>query len=207
VTQTLLGSRPAGARAATSISRQMEGYAAVRVSFPTDKAGEIKPNTPMRNVEVVWENYMEGTSGRARIADAGIFEKTDVVRRGAEDVLETGLITVTVRGIVVRPHSWRSRSPVAFFLDAAGKSERLTLPSWPSRGLGGFLDIRGDAVAVDGQLFGVGMVRDGTGDALSLLLARLMSATPELPSKAPVIPSYCCRVPGESPLAVVIFAT
>jgi hypothetical protein len=185
VTHKLLGSRPAGVHAATAVSRQMEGYAAARVTFPTDKAGEIKPSTPMRNIDVAWTNYLEGTTGHARIADAGVLERSDVIRRGAEEILDTGLITVTVRGIVVRPHSQRSRFPVAFFLDAAGKSERLMLPSWPIQGLGGYLDVRGDAVAVDGELFGVGMVRDGTGDAVALLLARRSPAPSGKPAKVP----------------------
>src|SRR5262249_1673354 len=138
VTRSLLGPRAGGAvRTATHLSHQMEGYAAARLAFPVEKNGEIKPGTPMKNVDVIWENYMEGTSGRARIAEAGVLGKTDVSIGMGDYFYDTGMIPVTVRGGVVRPHSTRSRSAAAFFLDAAGKSERFTLPVYPPRGLGG----------------------------------------------------------------------
>src|SRR5262249_50260553 len=62
VTRKLLAARGGSSarHSATAISRQMEGYAAVRVSFSVEKNGEIKPRTPMRNLSVAWENYMDG---------------------------------------------------------------------------------------------------------------------------------------------------
>ena len=78
VRRPLIG--PAGPHTATAISAtQVEGYAVVRVAYPTDAKGKPKVGAPLRNVEVAWENFLEGTSARARIPDAGPLEREDIV--------------------------------------------------------------------------------------------------------------------------------
>ncbi|WP_437679347.1 hypothetical protein [Sorangium sp. So ce131] len=191
VTRALLPAVPAGARVATSITAQMEGYAAARVRLP---GGAAKPGAPMRNVEVAWENWMEGTSGRGVIPDAGPFEPGDVKvvpraarqppagarpRPGApgaapppEDLFDPALLSVSVRGIFVRPHSGGAPSQLTFFYEPSGKLQRFDFPLWPASGLRGSLDVRADAVLADGQPVGVGMVRQlSNGPVTAMLLA------------------------------------
>src|SRR5262249_832075 len=87
----LLGPSPAENGIATKLSHQIEGSLAVRAGIPVDAKGVFKPGGPMRNVEVVWENFEDGTSGRARIADAGACEKGDVGMEDGAYTLVTGL--------------------------------------------------------------------------------------------------------------------
>lgn len=169
--RTLLAAHPPTQHLATSISRQAEGWSVARVPFAIER-GQVKPGSSMKGVEVVWENYMTSATGRGRIADAGPFERYDV-SVGAFDTLDTGMLSVTTSGIVVRPHSRRAiGNRMAFFLDMAGRAERFDLPDWPTRGLGGLLDLRGDTAATDGHLFGVGLVHARDGTTNSIVLAR-----------------------------------
>ena len=165
--RSLLGPRPGSGRFATGISFQMEGYAVARVAVPVEKDGTVKAGAPMRNVEVAWENYMEGTAARGRIPDAGRFDAKDVT---PDNALLAGLITVSVKGMVLNPHASREAHS-AFLFDAAGKVSRVDLPTFPDVGLEGRLDARDD-VALDGGVpLGVALVRDSTGDVTSILLA------------------------------------
>ncbi|APR83422.1 Hypothetical protein A7982_08771 [Minicystis rosea] len=225
-TRPLLGPKPAGQHLATSISAsQHEGFAAVRVAVPVDaKTGKPKLGAPMRNVEVAWENFLEGTSGRARIADAGPIEATDVVlseapstRRGSNetlaDVLHASLISISSRGIFVHPHQ-RATGPQAFFIDAAGRVTRYDPYTFPSASpVSGSLDIRTDASAVGGEQLAVGLLRDSDGEWASLALGRrrgsgtaattsvsALSLLPPRPSPA-LLPAYTSW--GWSPKAPV----
>lgn len=165
--RSLLGPRAGSGRFATALSFQMEGYAAARAAIPAGKDGSTLRGAPMRNLEVAWENYMEGTSGRGRIPDAGPFDPRDVTGAG---VLQPSLITVSVKGMVLSPHTTRQGG--AFLLDPSGKVSRIDLPVFPDTGLdGGHLDVRGDVTLVDGVPLGVAMVRDENGDVTSVLLA------------------------------------
>ncbi|MEO7330468.1 MAG: hypothetical protein ABI193_17975, partial [Minicystis sp.] len=176
VTHTLLGRRPAG-ESATEVSRQMEGYSAVRAGLTVEKNGELKAGAPMRNVEIAWENFLEDSLGHAKIPDAGPFEAEDVTGDRGERLLSTTLTTVMPHGILVTPHSPRARNRASYLFDNAGKMERLELPSLPSSGLSGQLDLRTDAVWADAQLVTVGMTHDGIGETTGLLLGRRTPAS------------------------------
>ncbi len=172
VKRELVGRRPTKGHSALSISFQMEGYAAVRAAIPSDKDGRIKYGVPLGKIDVAWDNYMEGSSPRATLTDAGTLESSDVAMGNGDMQLQTGLISVSVNGIFVRPHSTRSSSQrQIYFLDGRGKSERLLLPEWPTRGLGGYMDVRTDVAIIDNNPLGVGLVRDSGGHVVSLLLA------------------------------------
>ncbi|MFT3773333.1 MAG: sialidase family protein [Minicystis sp.] len=175
ITRQMLGPKPGGQHLATSLSpTQHEGFAAVRVAVTVDaKTGKPKLGAPMRNVEVAWENFLEGTSGRARIADAGSIEANDVslgevpsTRRRNDDglltdVLHASLISVTSRGVFVHPHQ-RAHGAPAFFIDAAGRVVRYEPYTFPSASpVSGALDLRTDASAVGGELLAVGLLREG----------------------------------------------
>ncbi|WP_433934691.1 hypothetical protein AB3662_08765 [Sorangium cellulosum] len=197
VTRSLLPAVPSGlgrARVATNVTTQMEGYAAARVRLP---GGAAKPGTPMRNVEVAWENWMDGTSGRGVIPDAGPFELGDVKvvpdaagqpssgarpppgappRRAPapppEDFFDPALLSVSMRGLFVRPHSGSAHSALTFFYEPSGRLQRFEFPPWPESGPRGSLDVRADAVFADGQPVGVGMVRQASnGPVTTMLLA------------------------------------
>ncbi|MGK4006733.1 hypothetical protein WMF31_29195 [Sorangium sp. So ce1036] len=195
VTRALLPAVPRGARTASNVTLQMEGYAAARVRLP---AGGGRPGEPMRHVELAWENFMDGTSGRGVIPDAGPFELGDVkpvpgaARRapagarsgpgpaGAaprpmpplDDLFDPALLSVSLRGIFLRPHSGSARSALTFFYEPSGKLQRFDFPLWPASGLRGSLDVRADAVLADGQPVGVGMLRQSlNGPVTAMLLA------------------------------------
>ena len=184
-TRQLLGPRPAGQHLATAIApSQHEGYAAARVAVPVDAHGQLQAGASMRNVEVVWENYFEGAFRRAKIPDAGPFERGDVtlgeVKGGhgddgeavvLTDVLHATLVSITSHGIFVRPHA-KARGALELFLDGAGRVERDEVTPWPSTSpLGPTLDFRPDAAAVGGNVFGLGLLRDD-GDWAAASLAR-----------------------------------
>ncbi|WP_437591801.1 hypothetical protein [Sorangium sp. So ce1000] len=195
ITRSLLPAVPAGlgrARVATNVTTQMEGYAVARLRIP---GGAATPGTPMRNVEIAWENWIDGTSGRGTIPDAGPFELGDVkvvpdaTRRpragvrppaGAaprrapapEDFFDPALLSVSLRGLFLRPHSSSAHSALTFLYEPPGRLQRFDFPSWPASGLHGNLDVRTDAVLADGQPVGVGMVRQASnGPVTAMLLA------------------------------------
>lgn len=150
-------------RFATLVSRQAEGYAAIRVPLPIEH-GALKPSSPMRNVEVAWENYMTGASGRGRIADAGAFDPADV-HLGDFDAIQMSLVSVSVGGIVVAVH----RNPLktkAFFISTAGRAEPVEMPVWPK------VDLQPDTAIVDGKVLGVGLVRGPMGAGIGVVLGR-----------------------------------
>ncbi|WP_437969561.1 hypothetical protein WMF04_09770 [Sorangium sp. So ce260] len=206
VTRPLLPAVPAGAgraRVATNLTVQLEGYAAARVRLP---GGAAKPGAPMRNVEVAWENWMDGTSGRGVIPDAGPFELGDVKvasdaarqapagarpqpapRRAPapppEDFFDPALLSVSLGGLFLRPHSGSAHSALTFFYEPSGKLQRFDFPSWPASGLHGSLDVRADAVLADGQPVGVGMVRQASGGPVTtMLLAHRPAPSPGAPA-------------------------
>lgn len=169
--RALLPSAPRGARVGTYVATQMEGYAAARVRIPGARGGEIKPGAPMRNVEIAWENWMDGTSGRGVIADAGAFEIGDV-KPAAGDLYDPELLSVSLRGIFVRPHAGSAPTALTFFLEPGGRLQRFEYPAWPAASGGRRLEVAGDAVFADGQPLGVGMSRlDGAGPVTTMLLA------------------------------------
>lgn len=168
VTRPLLPAPPAGARTALNISLQMEGYAAARLKLPGAPGTPIPPGSPMRDVEVAWENWMDGISGRAKIADAGQVEVGDV-RPAAGDAYDPELLSVSLRGIFVRPHA---EGALTLFLEPPGRGKlaRFEYPTWPAAQGGRRLDVRSDAVFADGRPLGVGMVRIGEGSAITTML-------------------------------------
>ncbi|MEP7119891.1 MAG: hypothetical protein ABJE95_03230 [Byssovorax sp.] len=166
--RSLLAARGGRGRFAEALSFQMEGYAAVRVAIAVEKDGTPKPGAPLRNLDVAWENFMEGGAGRGKIADAGPLEPHDLASDGS---LTPGLITVSVKSLVLAPHA-RPAPRTAFLVDAAGKVTSIDLPVFPDTGLEGHLDVRGDVTVDGGQPLGTAMVREESGDITAILLGR-----------------------------------
>lgn len=167
-TRALLGPSPKGARVALDVSHQMEGYAAVRVRLPK----EGPPSGPKRDLEIAWENFIDGTSGRARIPDAGSFSPGDVKRIGDREIFDTALVSVTAGGVFVRPSDADAKDLRTFLLDPRGKvAKTFSYPDWPSLLSRGAPQVRGDAALVDGTPLAVATAVD---DALpfTMVLAR-----------------------------------
>jgi hypothetical protein len=208
-TRQLLGPRPASAHLATALAlSEYEGYAAARVPVPVDAQGKPQAGASMRNLEVVWENYLEGAQSRAKIPDAGPFEKGDVtlgeVKSGrgddgelvyVADVLHATLLSITSHGIFVRPHA-RTQRAVEIFVDGAGRVDLREATPWPSTSpLGPTLDFRAEAAAVGGNLFGLGLLRDD-GDWGAVSLARRPGAAgPWAYSAASILPPHAVSGP------------
>jgi hypothetical protein len=126
----------------------------------------------MRDIEVAWENYLDGTSGRARIPDAGVFSDRDVKPDNGRDLLDTGLVSVTPGAIFVRPHAVESKNALTFLIDPKGKRETFDYPVWPDKSFERALEVRPDAALVDGRPIAVGTVDDEAGVPVTMLLAR-----------------------------------
>src|SRR6202044_3613617 len=133
-----------------------EGFAAVRAGVPVDGRGALRMGAPLLDLEVSWENYLEGTSGRARVPDAGPLGRDDI-RTPSSDELETALISISSHGIFVRPHA---QGGLELFVDPRGRVDRYAPAPWPAQGpFGAALDFLTDASSVGGELFDVGLLR------------------------------------------------
>ncbi len=173
-TRSLLG--PSSGHEAVYLGHQIEGYAAARVAYPVDAKGAFKPGGPMRNVEVAWENFVEGTSPRAHVADAGVFEKEAANISGAGAWYQPGFISIAAKGMFFRPHAARAKDQAVDFFDASGRlSRHLQMPHLPTKGFFGALSIIAEGVTIDGVPTPVGFVHESatTGDYSSALLIAL----------------------------------
>jgi hypothetical protein len=166
----LFGRAPNPTQTALDLSHQMEGYAAARVRFATDAKGEVKLGAPMRGVEIAWENYLDATSGRATIPDAGPFELGDV-KTNRPLSFDTALLSVSLHGIFVRPHSLSARTGATYFLEPNGKSQRFDYPGWPNRSFSRSIAFREDAAIAGGQLLAVGMEPRADGPFTTIMVA------------------------------------
>ncbi|MDI1447138.1 hypothetical protein [Polyangium sp. 6x1] len=172
ITRSLLGPAPQGAEVAIEVSHQTEGYAAARVRLPPQKSPDGPRATgPMRDVELAWENFMEGTTAKVRLPDAGAFTSGDVKADGARWLLDTALISVTPGALFLRPHAPESREDLTFLLDPKGKQKTFPYPKWSTFLPKGVVDFRVDAVLADGKPIAVATFADDA-DPFTFLLAR-----------------------------------
>ena len=193
VTKALFAPAAPGARVAlTRNPHQIEGYALARVRFEVDERGSLRVGAPMRDVEIAWENYMDGSAGRRTIPDAGAFAEGDViVRRDDDREYDPGLVSVSPRSIFVRPHA---SSPSTFLLDPDRRADRFEAPVFPDRSLAGELRVRGDAALADGQILGTASVTLASGTLVWMLAHRSaaaggwsVTATSILPGRADLV--------------------
>lgn len=188
-TRTLLGRPPAGSHPATRVSLQMEGYAAVRMPEAPKGPSERWGGGSAR-IEIAWENWMDGTSGR-RVLDGN-------TTRGSLDasLLRTGLVSVSPSAIFVQAHVG---SPLVHFLDAAKGVDRFDYPLWPAAGLRGDVSLRSDDAAyADQTQLAVGFVEEDNERAKVLLLAARPAgaATRDWPVSAMAMAPSGADLPG-----------
>lgn len=105
------------AEVAFTASTQVEGAAALR--YPAPEAGI----TALKNVEVSWNNLLEGKVVRQRIADAGPAGVNDYTRSGfGAQRAQPNLLSIASGGIYLRIHYSQGESQPTLFLDGRGTS-------------------------------------------------------------------------------------
>lgn len=108
---------------------QVEGAAALRYRVPS---GSAAAGVPLGEVDVAWENLLEGQHRRASIPDAGDALPGDFVKgEGAARRAQPDLVSIASGGIFVRVHRQPQHAQISYFLD--GQSiERVPPLSWPA---------------------------------------------------------------------------
>lgn len=117
----LLGPTERAADTAYLPTLQVEGAAAIRYSVP-GTAGAAQAR--VTDIEVAWENLIEGRRERGRIADAGPYVPGDVARgEGAARKAQADLVSITSGGIYVRVHRHPQQDQPTYFLDGSRVTE------------------------------------------------------------------------------------
>ena len=133
---TLFAPAPDPSGIAMAVRPQAEGSAAIRYRFKKRGTDGVEVGSPMRNVEVAWENLFEGPPRRATIPDAGVVEAEDVQGINAQTTANANpaMLSVAMGGIYVCPHgSCGPEHGTLVFLSGPGRSRVVAAPSWPTR--------------------------------------------------------------------------
>lgn len=108
---------------------QVEGAAAIRYAVP---GTPTTSSTHLENIEVAWENLLDGQRGRGHIRDAGPFLPGDFAKGdGAARRAQTDLVSIASGGIYVRPHKNPQHQQITYFLDGTRAVEVPPL-RWPT---------------------------------------------------------------------------
>jgi hypothetical protein len=108
------------------VSTQVEGVAAMRYPTPESSGG-----ANLKNVELAWENLVEGKLVRARVPDAGVYRPGDYARgSGRAQLARPALFSIGEGGLYLRPHYSERDDQTTYFVD--GQSVQ-TVPGvrWP----------------------------------------------------------------------------
>lgn len=179
-TRTMFAPAPKGAEYAVDASLQVEGYAAARVRLPEGD----RPLGAMRNMEVAWENFIDGTSKQTTIPDAGMFLDGDIKRDDGRRFLDTALMSVTSGAIFVQPHSRNASDKRLLLLDTKGKRSPISFPPWESLVPSGKTNLHGDTALAEGKPLAVGTIDQFEGDASGPITMLLAPPVENLSSKA-----------------------
>lgn len=105
---------------------QYEGVAAIRYRLPEAKPGR----TQLSDVEVVWDDVLSGTRGRALLAEGGEHIPGDyVVGRGRAHRAEPEFVSIASGGIYLRLHARSPQQPTLFL--GSESVDRLPPVAWP----------------------------------------------------------------------------
>jgi hypothetical protein len=125
----LLAPKERASESAYLATLQVEGAAALRYEVP---GAPPTSSTHLQNIEIAWENLLDGSRGRGSIRDAGPFLPGDFAKgEGAARRAQTDLISIASGGIFVRPHKNPQHQQTTYFLDGSRISEIPPL-RWPS---------------------------------------------------------------------------
>jgi hypothetical protein len=117
----LLGPAPRPSEHAYQATLQIEGAAALRFRVPT------AATAPLTDVEVAWDNLLEGQRRRAVIPDAGATLPGDFVRGdGPTRRAQPDLVSIASGGIFVRVHRQPQQDQVSYFLNGS------SVEAWPA---------------------------------------------------------------------------
>jgi len=86
----------------TRVLLQMEGYAAYRVAVPSGDRPP-PPGDRVGRIEIAWESYLEGISGRRTLPGSTRYEDISLKRRSSDWEAHLGLSSITPGGILVSP--------------------------------------------------------------------------------------------------------
>lgn len=137
---TLLPPVPNPDRYAVHATPQAEGAAALRYAFTAGPDGAPIVGSPIRRIDVAWDNQFEGPPQRASIAQPGNLRAGDVTTRGKGVVAQANvaMLSVAPGGIHVCAHKQCDRpDDHVRFLRGRGPADTIAVPPWPTRGLGG----------------------------------------------------------------------
>lgn len=127
--QVLLPPAARPAQHALYASTQIEGAAALRYLTP-----EASKQSRLTNVEVVWENLLEGRTYRAKIADGGAYSPGDHTPGSGAETAHVDLLSITAGGLYLRLHRSPRDDQPTYFLD--GRAVTTVPPvSWPATSL------------------------------------------------------------------------
>jgi hypothetical protein len=111
----LLGPAPRASDVAYYATPQVEGAAALRYRIPTGS-----PGGTLADIEVAWENLLDGQRGRATLPEAGSALPGDFVKgEGVARRAQPDLVSIASGGIFVRVHHQPQLDQVSYFLDGA----------------------------------------------------------------------------------------
>lgn len=109
------------------VSLQVEGTAALRYRVPKPGA-----EPTVRDVEVAWDNLVEGRVVRTRLAQGGVYRPGDVdVQKSSTQRANPALVSIASGGLYVRLHSASRDAQITYFLDGRGTEEIPEVP-WPT---------------------------------------------------------------------------
>jgi len=123
----LLDAAPRPEERAYAVLEQVEGAAAVRYKIADGASGRVD----LTDVELVWDNLLEGRVGRAHVASAGPHMAGDYVTgRGRALSARPELVSIAAGGLYVRLHQPARSEQPTLFVD--GKRVESVAPvSWP----------------------------------------------------------------------------
>jgi hypothetical protein len=105
-------------------THQVEGAAALRYRVP---GAQATPGGPIREIEVAWENLLDGQHERALLPDAGNALPGDFVKGdGPARRAQPDLVSIASGGVFVRVHRQPQHEQLSYFLDGTSVQ---TLPA------------------------------------------------------------------------------
>ena len=159
----LPGSQGKG-RIATTLVPQNEGFAAMRATIPTNKAGAVDLGKPVDRVELAWVNHFTGVSAKRTVKLDGGW--TTALAVGAQ--LRPSLLTIAGTGVVAQTEL----SKKATFFDAQSRATAFDYPDWEALLLDGRPPSHRDATSLGGSPFAVALVeRPPNGSSVALTRA------------------------------------
>jgi photosystem II stability/assembly factor-like uncharacterized protein len=133
---------------------EVEGVAAMRYALPDGG----HDGAPLRDVEIAWDNVLEGKVVHAVIADAGPYRRGDSDGKGVLATARPALLSIASGGLYARLHAVAGDDQTTFFLDGRAVTTVPAVrfpPEAAQRGHGEIVHVGGHHVElrIDGPTF------------------------------------------------------